>query len=148
MKIRILNAKEFWPGVLFVAIGIFAFQYAGQYRIGTLGHMGPGYFPTILGVVLTTIGAISIIRSLLIECSGTIGAWPIGPTFFLMAGVACFGLLIERAGLAIADVVLLAFVCATRWRHNIASMFVFIAALTLASIGLFIYALKLPIAAF
>jgi hypothetical protein len=148
MKLRILNPKEFWPGLIFVAVGLFAFLHAQQYRVGTLGHMGPGYFPILLGLLLVAIGVIAVGRSLLIESGETVGAWPIGPTVLLMAGVALFGFLIERAGLVTADVALLILVCGTRWRHNVASMLVFIAGLTLASIGLFVYALKLPIAPF
>jgi hypothetical protein len=148
MRVRILNPKEFWPGLIFVAVGLFAFLHAQQYRVGTLGHMGPGYFPIMLGLLLTVIGAIAVGRSLLVESGETVGTWPIGPTLFLMAGVACFGFLIERAGLVIADVVLLVLVCGTRWRDNLASMLVFIAGLTVASIALFVYALKLPIAVF
>jgi len=50
MKIR--NQKDFYSGLLFVAIGAFFGIFARKYDIGTAKEIGPGYFPLILGIIL------------------------------------------------------------------------------------------------
>jgi hypothetical protein len=50
--------RDVISGGLLVLLGIgIAFQ-AARYDVGTLTHMGPGYFPLALGVILTLLGVI------------------------------------------------------------------------------------------
>ena len=53
---RIRNPKDFWAGVLFVAVGIAAIVLGSRYNLGTAARMGPGYFPRILGMLLILLG--------------------------------------------------------------------------------------------
>jgi hypothetical protein len=48
--------KDYFAGALMMLIGIGAVLEARHYSIGTLFHMGPGFFPIILGVTMTGIG--------------------------------------------------------------------------------------------
>lgn len=48
--------KDYFAGGLMVLIGIGAILEARHYSLGTLFHMGPGFFPIILGVTMTGIG--------------------------------------------------------------------------------------------
>jgi hypothetical protein len=50
------NKKDYYAGALMSLIGIGAVLEARHYNIGTLFHMGPGFFPIILGVTLTLVG--------------------------------------------------------------------------------------------
>ena len=51
--------KDFWTGVMFIAIAAVAL-YAGRgYSLGTAVRMGPGYFPMLLGSLLALIGLIN-----------------------------------------------------------------------------------------
>jgi hypothetical protein len=54
MKIR--SEQDFWSGVMFLAAGVFFAWGATGYRRGTAAHMGPGYFPFWLGVLLAVLG--------------------------------------------------------------------------------------------
>lgn len=48
--------KDYYGGALMILIGLSA-AYAGrQYPLGTLGRMGPGFFPTAVGVILAGVG--------------------------------------------------------------------------------------------
>lgn len=49
--------KDYYGGALMVLIGVGAVTAAMSYHIGTLAHMGPGYFPAALGVLLAIVGA-------------------------------------------------------------------------------------------
>ena len=57
MKIK--SPKDFWAGVMFLAFGIFFAVWAlTHYQMGTAVRMGPAYFPTMLGGLLTVLGLI------------------------------------------------------------------------------------------
>jgi Tripartite tricarboxylate transporter TctB family len=48
--------RDYYAGGLMSLIGIGVILEARHYNLGTLFHMGPGFFPIILGVTLTLIG--------------------------------------------------------------------------------------------
>jgi len=52
-------------GLLMLMIGVGAMVEARTYNIGTLNHMGPGYFPVVLGAILAGIGGIMLIAAYL-----------------------------------------------------------------------------------
>lgn len=65
MKIK--SQKDFLSGLMFMVVGgVFAWG-ATHYSIGTGARMGPGYFPLMLGVLLTILGAIILMGSLIVE---------------------------------------------------------------------------------
>ena len=53
---RIRNKQDFWAGVMFIVIGGGFAGFAQQYEFGSGARMGPGYFPTLLGVLLLLLG--------------------------------------------------------------------------------------------
>jgi len=48
--------KDYYAGALMLFIGLGAAYQGSRYSIGTLSHMGPGFFPVSLGVLLALIG--------------------------------------------------------------------------------------------
>jgi len=54
MKFK-FNRKEFWASFLMLVIGVGTIIGSQNYQLGTLVRMGPGYFPLMLGVLLTAI---------------------------------------------------------------------------------------------
>lgn len=54
MKVR--NQKDFWSAVMFVVFGVLFIVWSTEYQFGTTQRMGPGYFPTILGILLVFLG--------------------------------------------------------------------------------------------
>ena len=60
---KITHPKDFYAGLMFFGIGLFAMILAFQYPLGTAARMGPGYFPRVLGGILMALGAILSIRS-------------------------------------------------------------------------------------
>src|SRR5690625_668465 len=56
MKLKFkFNRKEFWSSFLMLFIGVATVVGSQNYQMGTLVRMGPGYFPLLLGVLLTII---------------------------------------------------------------------------------------------
>ena len=54
MKFK-FNRKEFWASFLMLFIGIATIIGSQNYQMGSLVRMGPGYFPFMLGILLTAI---------------------------------------------------------------------------------------------
>ena len=50
--------RDYYAGALMILIGLIAAQDARNYSIGSLHHMGPGYFPVALGVILVFLGVL------------------------------------------------------------------------------------------
>lgn len=48
--------KDYFGGALMFLIGVVAIVVGRTYPIGTLGRMGPGFFPVALGVILALAG--------------------------------------------------------------------------------------------
>jgi putative tricarboxylic transport membrane protein len=101
----IRDPKDFWSGVIFVIFGLAAVIIGRDYSMGSAGRMGPAYFPTILGAILTLIGLIGVVRSM-IKSGGPVGRFAVREIVLVMLSVALFGFLVRGAGLAISVIVL------------------------------------------
>ena len=101
----IRHPKDFWAGVLFIAFGGAACVIALDYAMGTAARMGPGYFPRVLGLLLSALGALLVLRSFKLQ-----GAPLSFPTFkpivIVLSSVLLFGLVVNRTGLVIATLLL------------------------------------------
>jgi putative tricarboxylic transport membrane protein len=136
--------KDFWSGIMFMSFAAVALVAARNYSLGSAGHMGTGYFPVLLSVVLTLIGVILIGRSFVIngERVGTLGLLPLA---VIAAAVCVFGLAIETLGLVVA-LILVTLIAAAASRQSRPLQVGLLAVLLAAfSAGIFAYALRLPL---
>ena len=53
---RLVRKKDFYAGGLMILFGLVMSLKGPSYRLGTLMHMGPGFLPTALGVILICLG--------------------------------------------------------------------------------------------
>jgi hypothetical protein len=102
----IRHPKDFWSGVLFIAVGGFALVYGSKYTLGTAARMGPGYFPRILGILLVALGGVILIRALRHE-GPAVPRWKWRPTVLVIGGVIAFGYLVQWLGIALSTVLLI-----------------------------------------
>ena len=56
LSLRILRKRDFYAGLLMIFFGGVMAVHGPSYSLGTLMHMGPGFLPTALGVVLIGLG--------------------------------------------------------------------------------------------
>ncbi|MES2759401.1 MAG: tripartite tricarboxylate transporter TctB family protein [Pseudomonadota bacterium] len=105
MSLSIRHPKDFWTGVIFLVLGAAAVIVGQDYPMGTAGRMGPGYFPTILGALLTLIGAVGVVRAFL-HVGEPIGRFHIKELLLVLLSVVLFGILMRGAGLVPAVIVL------------------------------------------
>jgi len=141
---RIRSPKDFWAGLIFVAIGAGFILLALQYRLGDLHRMGPAMFPTLVGALLAALGAIITLRSFVLEGERVprFFAQPIGVS---LLAIVLFGVALQWLGLiaAVAVLVLVGAYAARDVRplENVALAAVMI----LFSVAVFVWLLGLPL---
>lgn len=102
MKIK--SQKDFWSGLMFIAVGLGFSIGALNYSFGSSARPGPGYFPFGLGILLAILGAMTLFESLTIETDDgePVGAIAWKPLLIIMGSIVLFGLLLPWAGMIIA----------------------------------------------
>ncbi len=145
--VKIKNFKDFYAGLMFTLFGVVFFWGATRYSMGTAAKMGPGYFPLILGGLLTVLGLIIFTRSLVLESAdGDVRlSVIIKPAILVFSSIAAFALLLRPAGLVVAifELILVSSFASheARFRESLVSAVV----LCIASLAIFVYGLNLQI---
>lgn len=101
----IRHPKDFWTGIIFLFFGLAAVIIGFEYPMGTAGRMGPAYFPSVLGGLLTLVGMVGVIRSFL-RSGEAVGKFHIKEIVLILSAVILFGFLMRGAGLVPAALVL------------------------------------------
>jgi hypothetical protein len=164
--LRIKSERDFWSGLMFVALGVAFALGASHYSMGPAcaaddacaaslwarlahlsAHPGAGYFPLGLSVVLALLGAIVLFKSLTFESEGgdPIGAFAWRPLLAIVIAIAVFAALLDKVGL-LGTVPLVIFIASLagaewRWQEVLASAVV----LALGAWLVLVWGLKLTI---
>lgn len=106
MQIR--NKRDFWSGMLFIATGILFAGLSQQYQMGTASRMGPGWFPTALGLILVLLGVITLVGALA-KSAGANDLEPVGwrEIGLILGGVALFAGLLPHLGMVLSATLLI-----------------------------------------
>lgn len=99
MKSR--DYQDLIGGALLLALGVFFVVYARRYNFGTLAQMGPGFFPTVLGILLGILGAL-----IALPAWGRRGAMPSvqwKTLLWVLGGVVLFAFTLRPLGLIVAS---------------------------------------------
>jgi len=98
----IRNQKDLGAGILYVAFGAVGWYIARDYGMGQASRMGPGYFPTVLSVMLMAFGLAAIVRSFVGKEGEKVGKFNWKGVVFVCGATALFAFLLPTAGLIIA----------------------------------------------
>jgi uncharacterized membrane protein HdeD (DUF308 family) len=142
MQIR--NQKDFWAGIMFVAFGLFFAGFGTRYTFGTAAHMGPGYFPTVLGCILMMLGVIVAVSGLSRSSSEQkVDKFGWSTLLFVLGPIVLFGLLLQPLGLVLSLVMLVVISSYASheftWKATLGNA----TALVVLCLVVFVYALKL-----
>jgi hypothetical protein len=144
VSLKIRAPKDFWSGLLCIAVAAAFIVQARSLAMGAASRMGPGYFPTMLALVLAGVGAILIARSFYIT-GDKVPRLNIAPLFVLVVAILSFGALINWLGLVIAGA-LVAIIGARAGPEFRTKEVVALAVVLVAfSVAVFVYALGLPL---
>lgn len=142
MKIK--NKKDFCAGLMFAFFGIF-FVYFGQpYAFGSAAKMGPGYFPQMIGGILTCLGVAIVLSSMSRKARAEEvkpGSWKV--LCQILLPVIFFAIFLNSLGLIVCQFMLVALACLAckefKW-YEILMLATFLVCL---SYGVFVLALQL-----
>jgi uncharacterized membrane protein YhhN len=111
--------------------------------MGTTMRMGPGYFPTAIGIILFLFGAYILYRGLrsAVKVRGTSGWRPLA---LITLSIVLFGFLLERLGLIPASLVMFFVAAAAGREFRFKEVLLLAVVMTAFSLLVFIWGLKLP----
>jgi putative tricarboxylic transport membrane protein len=140
----IKGPKDFYCGLLLLAIAAIFASQLGRLPIGSAFRMGPGYFPLTLVILLALLGTAILIRGLRAE-GAPIGRLPWRAVALITLPIALFGATLKGLGLvpSLTAVVFASTFASSRWDLRYAVITT--GALVAAAVAIFVYGLGLPL---
>jgi hypothetical protein len=140
------NPKDFWAGLLFLAIGAFAavIVFASDYELGSARKMGPGYFPIWISSGLMLLGAILAFKSFA-TYGPAMGTWAIKPLVLITLGTVIFAAIVNFAGLAPAIFLLVVVASLSSIHFRLSWSLPLAAGLSVASVLVFVKGLGIAV---
>ncbi len=147
--LKIRNGRDFVGGATMILVGLLFIWFGRELEAGNSFQMGPGYFPTMLSLILMALGALIIGQSLVVEAEQDgPETWNWKAYGLVILAPIGFGLLLAGLGLAPTMFFLIVGVASAsryaNWRHSIL-LGLFLAA---CCVLLFTKLLSLPVSAF
>ena len=145
---NLVRKRDFYAGALVIFFGLVMALKGPGYRLGTLMHMGPGFLPTALGVILICLGIAIAATGLTVPEGEDEDILPEHPEWLgwacILAGPLCFILFGSLFGL-IPAIFTCVFVAALGDRTSTLRGSIILAAVVTAfGVGLFSYILQVP----
>lgn len=105
---RIRNHRDFWSGIMFLVLGALFTILSQAYQLGTPARMGPGFFPTMLGVLMALLGA-AIVWQSTARSTREGRLEPVGwrELFLVLVAVGVFAVALPWLGMVIAIALLI-----------------------------------------
>ncbi len=105
---RLRNHHDLWSGAMFIGFGVLFMLLSQQYQVGTAAKMGPGYFPTMLGALLTLLG-VAIAATAFSKNTHEARISPIGwrEIIVVLFSVMLFAFCLPRLGIVVSIVILI-----------------------------------------
>ena len=94
------SPRDLLSGLVFVVLGLGFAIGATSYQVGTPARMGPGWFPVVLGGLLTVLGIAVVAKAFLAPEGEPIGNVPWRAIALIALGIMFFGLTVRGLGLA------------------------------------------------
>ena len=163
---RIKSERDFWSGLMFIAVGVIFAVGATNYSMGPAcppndpcaaslwarlsqlsAHPGAGYFPLGLSIILAFLGAIVLFESLTIETEGgeKVGSFAWRPLIIIVIAIGVFGAMLEPIGLLITVPVLIVISSLAGDEFHWKGVAIAAVVLTIGSWAIFVWGLKLTI---
>jgi hypothetical protein len=142
--VQLRNHRDLWAGLMFAVIGIIFMILSKQYSIGTSAKMGPGYFPMVLGGLMTLFGVIIALGAF----SGKAEMLKLSPVgwrefILLLASVIVFAIALPRLGMVISVALLILISAVASHEFKLRDTLISIVVLVALAYGMFVKGLEL-----
>jgi lysylphosphatidylglycerol synthetase-like protein (DUF2156 family) len=117
----IKSQKDFFTGLLFIAVGLFFFVSGWPLDYGTPADMGPGFLPLTISTMLLAIGVVQLARG--IRSRGEAIQFNAKQPAIIFVAIIAFGFLLEKIG-AVLAILLLMLVTAMLHKNFVVKSFV------------------------
>jgi putative tricarboxylic transport membrane protein len=141
---RVRSPRDLLAGVSLVALALFALWAGAPLDAGTRRAMGPGMLPRAVALAILAAGLLLTVLSLVKRGEG-LGRWPLRGPLFVSLAIVAFSLTIRGVGLALAGPLVVIVSGAASPESRPRELVIFALAITAFCVGLFKYALGLPI---
>ncbi|MES2842786.1 MAG: tripartite tricarboxylate transporter TctB family protein [Pseudomonadota bacterium] len=150
---KLASQKDFFSGLMFTIVGISFAVGATNFDVGNAARMGPGYFPLLLGILLTVLGVVITFLSFRSKApdGDPIGKIAWRPLGFVLGANLVFGVLL--VGLPSLGIPAMGFIVAiyglviisgfARPNSSIKESLMLATLLAVGSYGAFVYMLNL-----
>jgi hypothetical protein len=138
--LRVKSPQDIGAGVVFMLIGIAGLYFGSELAFGTAARMGPGYFPTLLSMLIITVGVVVAFRGMTIQ-GPPIETIQLRPICFVIAAILIFGFMIEAIGLALTAILLTIFAAYARPEVKLGETMLLGIGLALFTVVVFVYVL-------
>jgi hypothetical protein len=129
------------PALVLAVLGISAAMVALNYGVGSFTHMGPGFIPMMLGIVLVLLSGVILWHEINLPETWIAPSWR--PFIAITLGILAWAGLAESAGFfiaAAAQIILSSLALPNpRWRS------ILILVVVLSSIGYFLFVMQLGV---
>lgn len=142
MSSKVLQNRDVLAGLVFMVFGVLAFVISRNYASGSLLDMGPGYFPRILSVLLSLLGALILLRGVKSKLREGV-SWAFLPLGILSLSMVLFGFLVERVGLVLSLAVLVLVSAAAGCEFKFREVVLLAAVVCLFAVVVFVWGLKM-----
>lgn len=141
---RTHGTRDLVAGASLVALGLFALWASAALPSGTLRAVGPGMLPRAVAALVIVAG-LAVIAVSLVTGGEPLGRWSVRGPVFVCLGLVAFALTIRTVGLAVAGPLVVIVSGAASPDTRPVELVVFAVVMTAFCVGLFRYALGLPI---
>jgi putative tricarboxylic transport membrane protein len=137
------GARDFFAGLLFLFFGALALYLALDYPMGSAMRMGPGYFPVILGGLLSVLGLLTLVRGL-VQKSDPPRGFALASLLLVLGAVGLFALTVERFGIVVSVTLVVAVSSLASGRFRWLEVLALTVVMVALAVGLFTEGLGLP----
>ena len=151
--VKLASQRDFFSGLMFTIVGISFAVGATNFEVGNAARMGPGYFPLLLGILLTVLGVAITAQSFRSKApdGDPIGRIAWRPLGFVLGANLIFGVLlvglpsvgIPAMGLIVAIYGLVITAGFARPKCSVKESLFLATLLAVGSYGAFVYMLNL-----
>jgi putative tricarboxylic transport membrane protein len=143
-RLSIRSPQDVAGGLFLLAIAAIAMVLSADLPVGSLRQLGPGMFPRALAV-LTGVAGLAILADAFLQDGPAMARWQLRAPVFILGGALAFAFAVRPLGLLVAAPLVMFVGAFASPETRLREVLIFGVIMTVFCVGLFKFALGLPI---